>query len=285
MILFIIIFEARGFILELKRYKNNLRVSQVCDLIEEGTTEPVKCLLDDGDYCVLKYMRNNFGTMVLINEWIGSCLADVLDISIPEYGICDLTSDIIEKTNQNDEIDISNKGPAFWSRYYAKTIPLSSNMNIDFSQDDLIRIIVFDTILNNYDRHNGNLLKRMDGGKPDVLFIDNSHILTSYPWTIDSYNEALNDMYMFNIPEQNLDCYKKLCKNSGLMKSDIIEGASQIKGIINMDLLDEIISMVPDDWIELINSGIIEVAIEIIMKRVSVIEEILDLNINREVYL
>ena len=52
-----------------------------------------------------------------------------------------------------------------------------------------------------------------------------------------------------------------------------------------MDLLDEIISMVPDDWIELINSGIIEVAIEIIMKRVSVIEEILDLNINREVYL
>ena len=81
-----------------------IEVEEVLDIIEQGFTIPVKCRLKNGMNVIVKYMKNPGGQQVLLNEWVGSNIADIIGLTIPEYGICDLTEKVIENTNYNGKV-------------------------------------------------------------------------------------------------------------------------------------------------------------------------------------
>ena len=96
-----------------RKIEGIIEVEEVLDVIEVGTTIPVRCRLQNGMNVVVKYMKNPFGKRVLINELIGSCIADIINLKIPEYGICNLSEDVISNTNENEDIDERNANLSF----------------------------------------------------------------------------------------------------------------------------------------------------------------------------
>lgn len=95
-------------------------IEEIFDIIEQGTTMPVRCRLSNGLNVIVKYMNNPYGQMVLVNEFVGSCVADVLGVTIPEFGICNLSENVISSTNANECIDEINSGPAFFRVHIQK---------------------------------------------------------------------------------------------------------------------------------------------------------------------
>ena len=82
-----------------RRIAGIIEVEEIHDIIEQGTTMPVRCRLRNGENVVVKYMKNPYGQRVLVNEWIGSNIADIIGLTIPEYGI--LFKDLFENNTNN----------------------------------------------------------------------------------------------------------------------------------------------------------------------------------------
>ena len=155
----------------------NIReVSQVLGIKENGVTMPVKCKLDTGDVVLVKYWRNPCGTRVLLNEIVGAQIAEKINVTIPEYGLCRLTEEVIEKTNENEEIDFQNAGIGFFSKLIDNTTPIIPGLLSIITNCQTERLLLYDYILNNNDRHKGNMLIDISGN-PRLVCIDNSHIL------------------------------------------------------------------------------------------------------------
>ena len=161
----------------MRRIDTILEVTQIIDVLPQGTTEPIRCSLENGMTAVVKYMRNRFGQKVLINELVGACIADELGLIIPEYGICNISKLVIESANDTEEIDERNAGYGFFSASYSNTVPMVPNLLSDIQIKQTELLILFDHIVNNFDRHNGNILLKI---KPplSLIFIDNSHIIS-----------------------------------------------------------------------------------------------------------
>ena len=156
--------------MQLKRKIDGIiEVEEVLDIIEVGATIPVRCRLANGMNVVVKYMKNPFGQRVLINELIGSCISDMIGLNIPEYGICNLSKDVIINTNLNEDIDERNAGIAFYTKDYSSTVPPVRSMLTFVEEKQTEKIILFDHIVNNIDRHMGNLL--LDLHQNAILYI------------------------------------------------------------------------------------------------------------------
>lgn len=125
-----------------------LDVEEIYDIIEQGTTMPVRGRLNSGMNVVIKYMQNPYGQQVLVNEWIGSNIADFIGLTIPEYGICFFSESVIEHTNYNEEIDKRNAGFAFYTKAYSKTIPvIPTGILSEVSNHEIEKLILFDYIV------------------------------------------------------------------------------------------------------------------------------------------
>lgn len=192
-----------------RRISTIIEVEEIHEIIEQGTTMPVRCRLKNGMNVVVKYMRNPYGQQVLVNEWIGSNIADIIGLTIPEYGICGFYEDVIEHTNCNDDIDKRNAGEAFYTKDYSKTIPVvSRGILSEVRNHETEKLLLYDYLVNNNDRHNGNLLCDISKGAT-LYVIDNSHIITGEPNVCFDIEEALNESYILsnNILKANMEIY------------------------------------------------------------------------------
>ena len=90
-----------------RRFTRCLDVVQIQEIIEQGVTLPVRCMLNENIKAIVKYQRNRCGTNVLINEWVGNGIADLIGLTIPRYGLCNISETVIRETNENEEIDIA----------------------------------------------------------------------------------------------------------------------------------------------------------------------------------
>lgn len=163
---------------QMRKIDGIIEVEQVLDIIDVGTTMPVRCRLVNGMNVVVKYMKNPYGQRVLINELVGSCIADEMGLVIPEYGVCNLSEEVICTTNNNEDIDSRNAGTAFFTKDYSSTVPPSRQLLSFVKNKQVEKLILFDHVVNNCDRHIGNLL--LDVRKEAILYvIDNSHIITA----------------------------------------------------------------------------------------------------------
>ena len=132
-----------------------LEVVEIGYAMDAGATAPINCRLSNGVNAVVKYPNNSCGTMTLINEWIGNSIARAIGVTVPNFGICNLPYSVIFNNSDIDFLDDKNCGACFYSEFVSKAVPKiiwSIAHNHEFE-----RILLLDHILNNYDRHIGNM--------------------------------------------------------------------------------------------------------------------------------
>ncbi|EKN67518.1 hypothetical protein P9E76_01360 [Schinkia azotoformans] len=140
-----------------------------------GITNPLLMKTTD-DYYVVKFVGNEHGTRILINEFVCYKLAKLLDIPIPDAALIDID---ITKLNQFPELKGLGveTGLHFGSRLAPKAQPSIQPplLNLVTNKDDIPSIILFDQIIYNNDRteNKGNLL--IDIKTKRLLAIDHSH--------------------------------------------------------------------------------------------------------------
>ena len=128
-------------------------VIQIVDIIEQGVTCPARCRLSDGIDAIVKYPKNAGGTEVLINELVGNSIADVVGLTIPRYGICELTADIIDNIEFSEFIDCRNAGLSYFSEVISNSTPINRIGLNRATNKETERLILFDHLIKNEDRH------------------------------------------------------------------------------------------------------------------------------------
>lgn len=152
-------------------------IEELFDIKEVGATSPVECRLNNGSNVIAKYPMNPAGNQVLFNEMLGFLIADIIGVNIPKYGICNLSAATINTTNQNEEIDVRNKGKCFYSQKIGSTVPPNRSLIYQSKYCDVEKVILLDYILHDSDRHIGNILCDINTGL--IYVIDFSHIIST----------------------------------------------------------------------------------------------------------
>ena len=236
--------------------KELLDVVEISEVKEEGITCPIVCRLQNGIQAVVKYMYNRFGMSVLINEWIGGNIASKLGLTIPEFGLCSISEEVILNFEENDEIDANNAGIGFYSVIIPNSVPVNYGMLSLVSNKLAEKMYLFDYIVNNHDRHNGNLLIDLSGDVRMVC-IDNSHILFScLPYANESWETKLTKICEVDsfYEEYNSDFYKMVRNACGFDIAKFKMEVNDAKDTLNEAVFDSIISEIPSEWIKDENS-------------------------------
>lgn len=256
-----------------RKIEGTIEVEEVLDVIEVGTTIPVRCRLQNVMNVVVKYMKNPFGQRVLINELIGSCIADIIGLKIPKYGICNLSEDVISNTNENEDIDERNAGLAFYTKDYSSTIPPGIGMLSLVENKDTEKIILFDHIVNNCDRHMGNLLLDIKE-KVTLYVIDNSHIITEGIGTVISQELENDSIFSKKTLEKNKKIYDNLSIGMGYSEEKLTLEAQKMKESITDEVLAEIKSLIPSVWIAHVGQENVDIIFEVIRRRSNAMDDL-----------
>lgn len=255
-----------------------LDVVRINGIIEEGVTEPIRCVLSDGSDAIVKYPRNRFGIEVLVNEWIGNSIADAINLTIPAFGICNLSKEIILRDRETDELSEENSGVCFYSRYIKKTVPITEKLLENVDNKDIERLILFDLITNDHDRHNGNIICSIVPSTK-LYFIDCSHIFTNDGHNMNKrldLNKELSRPQLTNIDliidEDGI--YDKLCRFVGFDPETLCLESKHIKETLSQERLKEVFDSIPPEWIvDSVKTRAIDM-MEIMNRKISMLESI-----------
>lgn len=266
----------------IRRINDCLEVIQVGDVIEQGVTMPLRCRLHGGIEAIVKYQRNPGGLEVLIDEWIGNSIADLIGLTIPRYGLCNLSVNVIDKTNNNYEIDSENAGIAFFSEYLNNTVPVDHKRLVQSQNKETEKLLLFDHLIKNEDRHDGNLICKV--GRPSVIYyIDCSHFMAvdghylNRDLDLDkelSPEEILSTEILKN---KNRNIYNTLCETQCFDEIKLFHESKRIKQLISDELLDNIKDTIPAEWSIPRTKRRIDNIFTIIRKRLSMIDDITEM--------
>ena len=230
---------------------------------------------------IAKYMKNPFGQQVLINELIGSCLADSFGINVPKFGIGILSEEVVCNTNQNEDINESNAGPCFFSEYHSKSVPFSKRLVPRDTEGLVERIVLFDNIIGNHDRHMGNLL--IDStSKRELYIIDHSHIFGPADNIRLSSSKIENELKKDTILNgailrDNKDLYSRLISHMGFDNQRLKDSAEEFGNIFSKDLINDIFCLIPKEWTNWIEDDILNGIAEMICTKMNMIDDICEM--------
>lgn len=268
-----------------KRLMQETTVETIFEIIEEGVTFPLKCKLSNGISAVVKYQMNPAGSEVLINEWVGNSIADIIGLTIPRYGVCLLPHDTIQKSEVFGELSFDNSGLAFFSEFIKCTAPVNTEMLKKSSNKETERLLLFDHLIINEDRHNGNLLAQVSAERK-VFFIDCSHFLTnnnSLHEKLDIEKEksigAVRDNHLMVNPSTNRgpNIYLTLCNTMGFNDRTLLDEKERMKCLLDNNCLREIKESIPAEWRTQSTAQRIDDMFSIIGYRLEHIEDICDM--------
>lgn len=254
--------------------KGVIQVEEIHDVVSAGVTEPVRCRLANGSTAIVKYPRNRMGQQVLVNEWIGSQIADYTGVSIPCYGLCHLSKEVINNTNNNEEISTLNAGIGFYTVYLSNTVPPQRGLLSAVKKQDanVERLFLFDLIVNNVDRHMGNLIVSVTN--PPVFYaIDNSQILTNgHALSTEAALKKELESPLTEVADllkNNDDVYSVLKQTIGYSKEEMLGIASELVGVFGKRELDDIKGSIPDIWIQSVGETVIDLMFQVLQHRIS----------------
>lgn len=233
------------------------RVDKLIERIE-ASTDPFEAKLGN-KYAYVKIFGSRWSNKVLINEYICLNIAKHLGLTIPNGGIC-LIDDNTDKDDVIDYIDYTEdiKGIAFYSEKIYNVNPASSDIEVInniINKEEINSIILFDHLIYNIDRHNGNLLlhygSNIAGFK--MYIIDHSHVFNmQHNWNCEGLQELIDkgDYKDKKILDLNYNEIYKYFHQLNILNEELLRKAAEnFKIIINEDLLDGIIESIPKVWI------------------------------------
>lgn len=214
--------------------------------IQLGITNPyiVKC--NDQKKYVAKFPGNPEGTRVLINEYVCAELAKLLGLPIPNFKLVN-EQNINRFKDLLPDIELIN-GTIFCSEFIDRstTVPGYYILTKISNKYDTIKILIFDVIIGNNDRNQGNLLINLRN--KSLIMIDHSHVFV---------HEAIwNDRNLSDLIGKKIDLSKmnkfhfnnlSLCLNDPNYKTTISEYINKIKNIED-EKIENIINSIPNDW-------------------------------------
>ncbi|WP_163103500.1 HipA family kinase [Peribacillus alkalitolerans] len=205
----------------------------------EGKSNAHLITFDDGRDYVVKYFQPDFDK-TLPNEWIGYCLARFLDLPIPYGQLVKIPKEFTSLYPELSGIDqtqyqfASLYVPDCFNGHELSTVPHINNPH------SLAAIIVFDYWLCNKDRTRKNILLCDESPNSYKLWIiDQAEILGSHSW-IQTDLERLTGKIMKSATHQFMASFIEDEKQF-TEQIEIVQKIPQL-------LLDEIVSMMPEEW-------------------------------------
>lgn len=268
-------------------------MEEVTKLIErlEASTEPFVAQINEKTI-YLKTPNSRWSDKVLINEYICLQIAKKLELPIPNGGICIVNecTDISEVVD-DIEYDETINGVSFYSEriYNANSSINSINIvkNI-LNKDEINSIILFDHLIYNADRHEGNLLISYSSKSIEftMYIIDHSHVFNlMYNWTDTSLRNLIihEDFRDTKILDSNYNQVYKYFYELKVLNEKLLRGAAEkFKKIITKEMLDEIFESIPKVWIY--NDKDIQELKEYILYRVNNIDYMVNMILNYKRY-
>lgn len=211
-------------------------VSYVKRLEGKSNTHLIK--FDDGHQYAVKYFIQEFEKS-LPNEWVAYCLARYLQLPIPYAQIVEIPA---EFSAQIPDFIESASRYQFASMYIPDCYnghEVTQIKNI-VNAHQLASIVLFDYWLSNSDRTKKNILLKEAGNETYHLWIiDHAECFGSYNWTGDQ----VEDLPVKIIKSATHRLMAQFVKN----ESEFYEAIKVIQMIPNF-LIEQIVSIIPDDW-------------------------------------
>ncbi|UAM99344.1 aminotransferase class I and II [Polaribacter litorisediminis] len=213
-----------------------VNVVQYLQPLREGGSLPALVKADDGFLYVLKFRGAGQGKKALIAEFIGGEFARAIGLNVPELVFMNL-DDSFSKTEPDEEIQDLLK---FSIGLNLGLHFLSSAMTYDPLVSEVTaftasKVVLLDSLISNIDRtaKNTNLLHW-------------NHEL----WVIDN-GASLYFHHNWPTWETHLTRTFPLIKDHVLLPkaTSLLKAASEIKLQINGEVINEIISKIPEDWL------------------------------------
>ncbi|WP_165731224.1 HipA family kinase [Polaribacter sp. 20A6] len=217
-----------------------VNVVQYLQPLREGGSLPAIVKADDGFLYVLKFRGAGQGKKALISEFIGGELARAIGLKVPELVFMNL-DDSFSKTEPDEEIQDLLKfsvGLNLGLHFLSSAITYDPLVSV---ADALTasKVVILDSLISNIDRtaKNTNLLNWNN----ELWIIDNgASFYFHHNWATW---------------ENHLTRTFPLIKDHVLLPkaTHLQEASSEIKKVINADVIHEIVANLPEDW--LINEG------------------------------
>ncbi|WP_158837525.1 HipA family kinase [Polaribacter sp. L3A8] len=213
-----------------------VNVVQYLQPLREGGSLPAIVKADDGFLYVLKFRGAGQGKKALISEFIGGELARAIGLKVPELVFMNL-DDSFSKTEPDEEIQDLLKfsiGLNLGLHFLSSAItydPLVSTADALTAS----KVVILDSLISNIDRtaKNTNLLNWNN----ELWVIDNgASFYFHHNWT--TWKNHLTRTFPL------IKDHVLLPKATNLKKA-----SEEIKQLINIDVITEIVSNIPEDWL------------------------------------
>lgn len=215
-----------------------------------GVTEPKYAILDDGTQTVVKLSQGPEGNLVLFNEYVCYRLAILVDIPMPQCGVC-----IMDENTEIFDSHIAssnNYGYAFYSTYMPKTTKLlSSIINLMENKEVFIKVLLFDHIIFNRDRNEGNLLVCFYKDNVSLKVIDHTHVfINGAIWDSGCLKTAIkeNDLLSTEVLKFNDRLYSMFYRNISITKESLERSGLEFRNKVKRDVIKKFIEECPQEW-------------------------------------
>lgn len=242
------------------------------------------CRLSNGIEAVVKYRNNQQGSITLVNELISNNLAKLFGIQSLDFGICTLADSasigaIIDQQLFTLIPDVC--GPAFYVEYVRNIRPFSRSAIHRYNHTQWAKMILFDHVVYNKDRHEGNILLTNDCSG-NIFPIDYTHVFK---------NQCIWDQYTFRqgiagddytdrcILERNEEVYKPIYISSCPCINDFEQSLKDIPNLLTDEVIHSIMDTLPPVWLEdaYITEQDLSSLREYLLYRISHIEDLVEL--------
>lgn len=215
-----------------------------------GITEPKFAFLDNDIQAVVKVYNGVEGNLVLFNEYLCYRLAILIGLEMPNSGICLLDK---ETKIMNRATNESNEGYGFYSTYLNKATKIVSPIiSLIKNKDDFYKIILFDHIIYNTDRNEGNLLVQYYKNNILLKVIDHTHVFKNGAiWDKYCLHDGIKekDYFSTDIMDRNSVLYGMFFEHISYNKDVCKSLIPSFRQHIRNDKISEIIHEMPNKWL------------------------------------
>ena len=215
-------------------------VTQIVRELRQGVTIPILCKTEDGiEYCC-KGVHAGFAS--LCKEWMCANLARALDLPIPDFEILDVPLKLFENWHKAKGDDaptfvINSCHFVFGSRMVGNVKDVLSSKELTDKKVDariMSRILMFDRVIHNCDRNDGNSNLLMTSGRlPAVYIIDHN---SAFDETFDRA-EFMRSHILREF-------------HAGVKQEGRDEFLSDVKGLLSEGIIGDFKSRMPIAWLD-----------------------------------
>ncbi|MBX4271450.1 HipA family kinase [Clostridium estertheticum] len=227
-------------------------IDEIVSEVGNGITEPFNAKIKD-KHVIVKTFNNIESNKVLANEIICYRIAKKIHLPMPNGGICDIKKGIL--INDNVEFNEERYGLGFYTDRLNKVTNIVNSTRVIqkyvTNKEDLPRIILFDHLIYNKDRHKGNILIDMATKNKKLHIIDHSHVFNLGPlWDEYQLRRFIDekDYVSSEILEYNFPLYRLFFESMKIDLKLLKHHCEDFKNTLTVDFIQDSVNNLPKEW-------------------------------------